>query len=101
MDGSYKNESDSFLDSRLLDREIKYKRRRRRIRSLSVEIVYEGKVMDISKYYKKKKKKYKKKYKKYYGDNILRSSVVIIIDSDSDGEFEVKAGIECSNGSFL
>lgn len=100
MDGNYKNESDSFLDSRLLDREIKYKRRKRRIRSLSVEIVYEGKVIDIMRYYKKKKKKYKKKYKKYYGDNVLRFSVVIIIDSDSDKDFEVKEVVVRNSSGF-
>lgn len=100
MDGNYKNESDIFLDSWLLDREIKYKRRKRKIWSLSVEIVYEGKVIDIIKYYKKKKKKYKKKYKKYYGDNVLCFLVVIIIDSDSDKDFEIKEDIECDNSGF-
>nr|AAH40797.1 Topoisomerase I binding, arginine/serine-rich [Mus musculus] len=100
LDGSYKNESDSFSDSRSSDRETKHKRRRRRTRSLSVEIVYEGKATDTSKHHKKKKKKHKKKHKKHHGDNTSRSPVVITIDSDSDGESEVKAGIECSNGSL-
>ncbi|XP_021077715.1 E3 ubiquitin-protein ligase Topors [Mus pahari] len=100
LDGSYKNESDSFSDSRSSDRETKHKRRKRRTRSLSVEIVYEGKATDTSKHHKKKKKKHKKKHKKHHGDNSSRSPVVITIDSDSDGDSEVKAGFECSNSSL-
>lgn len=100
VDGSYKNESDSFSDSRSSDRETKHKRRKRRTRSLSVEIVYEGKATDTSKHHKKKKKKHKKKHKKHHGDNTSRSPVVITIDSDSDRDSEVKAGIECSNSSL-
>ncbi|KFO35316.1 E3 ubiquitin-protein ligase Topors [Fukomys damarensis] len=95
FDGSYKNESDSLSDSRLSDRDTKHKRRKR-TRSLSVEIVYEGKATDTTKHHKKKKKKHKKKHKKHHGDNI-RSPVVITIDSDSDKDSEVKADMECAN----
>uniref|UniRef100_A0A250YLT3 E3 ubiquitin-protein ligase Topors n=1 Tax=Castor canadensis TaxID=51338 RepID=A0A250YLT3_CASCN len=97
LDGNYKNESDSFSDSRSSDRETKHKRRKRRTRSLSVEIVYEGKATDITKHHKKKKKKHKKKHKKHHGDNTSRSPVVITIDSDSDKDSEVKADVECDN----
>ncbi|XP_048217413.1 E3 ubiquitin-protein ligase Topors isoform X2 [Perognathus longimembris pacificus] len=96
LDGSYKNESDSLSDGRSSDRETKHKRRKRRTRSLSVEIVYEGKATDIAKHHKKKKKKHKKKHKKHHGDN-TRSPVVITIDSDSDKDSEVKANMECDN----
>ncbi|XP_042551153.1 E3 ubiquitin-protein ligase Topors isoform X2 [Dipodomys spectabilis] len=97
LDGSYKNESDSLSDGRSSDRETKHRRRKRRARSLSVEIVYEGKATDIAKHHKKKKKKHKKKHKKHHGDN-TRSPVVITIDSDSDKDSEVKANTECDNG---
>lgn len=92
LDGNYKNESDSFSDSRSSDRETKHKRRKRRTRSLSVEIVYEGKATDTTRHHKKKKKKHKKKHKKHHGDNTSRSPVVITIDSDSDKDSEVKEG---------
>ncbi|KAG8518426.1 E3 ubiquitin-protein ligase Topors, partial [Galemys pyrenaicus] len=97
LDGNYKNESDSFSDSRSSDRETKHKRRRRRTRSLSVEIVYEGKASDTTRHHKKKKKKHKKKHKKHHGDNASRSPVVITIDSDSDKDSEVKEDIECDS----
>ncbi|XP_004631988.1 E3 ubiquitin-protein ligase Topors [Octodon degus] len=96
FDGSYKNESDSFSDGRSSDRETKHKRRKKRTRSLSVEIVYEGKATDTTKHHKKKKKKHKKKHKKHHGDN-TRSPVVITIDSDSDKDSEVKADTECDS----
>ncbi|XP_006863080.1 PREDICTED: E3 ubiquitin-protein ligase Topors isoform X2 [Chrysochloris asiatica] len=89
LDGNYKNESDSFSDSRSSDRETKHKRRKR-TRSLSVEIVYEGKATDTTRHHKKKKKKHKKKHRKHHGDNASRSPVIITIDSDSDKDSEVK-----------
>lgn len=97
LDGNYKNESDSFSDSRSSDKETKHKRRKRRTRSPSVEIVYEGKATDTTRHHKKKKKKHKKKHKKHHGDNGSRSPVVITIDSDSDKDSEVKEGAECDN----
>ncbi|KAM5331455.1 E3 ubiquitin-protein ligase Topors [Glossophaga mutica] len=97
LDGNYKNESDSVSDSRSSDRETRHKRRKRRTRSLSVEIVYEGKATDTTRHHKKKKKKHKKKHKKHHGDNVSRSPVVITIDSDSDKDSEVKESTECDN----
>ncbi|XP_029776434.1 E3 ubiquitin-protein ligase Topors [Suricata suricatta] len=97
LDGNHKNESDSFSDSRSSDRETKHKRKKRRTRSLSVEIVYEGKATDTTRHHKKKRKKHKKKHKKHHGDNAARSPVVITIDSDSDKDSEVKEGTECDN----
>lgn len=100
LDGNYKNESDSFSDSRSSDRETKHKRRKRKTRSLSVEIVYEGKATDTAKHHKKKKKKHKKKHKKHHGDNTSRSPVVITIDSDSDKDSEVKEDTEYDNNGL-
>lgn len=97
LGGNYKNESDSFSDSRSSDRETKHKKRKRRTRSLSVEIIYEGKATDTTRHHKKKKKKHKKKHKKHHGDNASRSPVVITIDSDSDKDSGVKEGGECDS----
>lgn len=97
LDGNYKNESDSFSDSRSSDRETKHKKNKRRTRSPSVEIVYEGKPTDTTRHHKKKKKKHKKKHKKHHGDNALRSPVIITIDSDSDKDPEIKENVECNN----
>ncbi|XP_066113036.1 E3 ubiquitin-protein ligase Topors [Saccopteryx bilineata] len=94
LDGNYKNESDSFSDSRSSDRETKHKKRKRRTRSLSVEIVYEGKATDTTRHHKKKKKKHKKKHKKHHGDSASRSPVVITIESDSDKDSDVKEDTE-------
>ncbi|XP_055455089.1 E3 ubiquitin-protein ligase Topors [Psammomys obesus] len=99
LDENYKNESDSFSD-RSSDRETKHKKRKRRTRSLSVEIVYEGKATDTTKHHKKKKKKHKKKHKKHHGDNTSHSPVVITIDSDSDKDSDVKPGVECRDSSL-
>uniref|UniRef100_A0A8C2MUP3 E3 ubiquitin-protein ligase Topors n=1 Tax=Cricetulus griseus TaxID=10029 RepID=A0A8C2MUP3_CRIGR len=100
LDGNYKNESDSFSDSRSSDRETKHKKRKRRARSLSVEIVYEGKTIDTTKHHKKKKKKHKKKHKKHHGDNTSRSPVIITIDSDSDKDSVLKARVDPSNSKL-
>ncbi|XP_006881315.1 PREDICTED: E3 ubiquitin-protein ligase Topors isoform X2 [Elephantulus edwardii] len=99
LDGNYKNESDSFSDCRSSDRETKHKRRKRRTRSLSVEIVYEGKVSDTTRHHRKKKKKHKKKHKKHHGDNAPRSPVIITIDSDSDKNSRVKEDPEYDNSA--
>ncbi|XP_040819797.1 E3 ubiquitin-protein ligase Topors [Ochotona curzoniae] len=100
FDGNYKNESDSFSDSRSSDRETKHKRRKRKTRSLSVEIVYEGKTTDLAKHHKKKKKKHKKKHKKHHGENPSRSPVIITIDSDTDKESQVKEDTEYDNNGL-
>ncbi|NXJ06580.1 TOPRS ligase, partial [Odontophorus gujanensis] len=82
-----KNE-DSLSDNRGSS-ETKHKKKRKRMRSPSVEIVYEGKVTDTMKHTKKKKKKHKKKHRKHRLSNSSHSSpVVITIDSDSSKEPE-------------
>ncbi|KAM6230180.1 E3 ubiquitin-protein ligase Topors [Porphyrio hochstetteri] len=83
----YKSE-DSFSDSRASS-ETKHKKKKKRLRSPSVEIIYEGKVTDTSRHLKKKKKKHKKRHRKHHMSNSAHSSpVVITIDSDSSKEPE-------------
>ncbi|XP_035420468.2 E3 ubiquitin-protein ligase Topors [Cygnus atratus] len=79
----YKNE-DSLSDNQASS-ETKHKKKRKKMRSPSVEIVYEGKVTDPTKHTKKKKKKHKKKHRKHH---VHSSPVVITIDSDSGKEPE-------------
>lgn len=82
-----KNE-DSLSDNRASS-ETKHKKKKKKMRSPSVEIVYEGKVTDTMKHAKKKKKKHKKKHRKHHMSNSPHSSpVVITIDSDSSKEPE-------------
>ncbi|XP_069818186.1 E3 ubiquitin-protein ligase Topors [Dendropsophus ebraccatus] len=61
-------------------------KRRKKTRSPSVEIVYEGKATESSKYHrKKKKKKHKRKHRREHVSNSSAASPIIItIDSDSD-----------------
>ncbi|KFO76470.1 E3 ubiquitin-protein ligase Topors, partial [Cuculus canorus] len=83
----YKNE-DILSDNRASS-EIKHKKKKKKIRSPSVEIVYEGKATDTTRHLKKKKKKHKKKHRKHHVSNSAHSSpVVITIDSDSSKEPE-------------
>lgn len=82
-----KNE-DSLSDNRASS-ETKRKKRKKKMRSPSVEIVYEGKATDTTRHIKKKKKKHKKKHRKHHMSNSVQSSpVVITIDSDSSKEPE-------------
>ncbi|XP_017671923.1 PREDICTED: E3 ubiquitin-protein ligase Topors isoform X1 [Lepidothrix coronata] len=82
-----KNE-DSPSDNRA-GNESKRKKRKKKLRSPSVEIVYEGKATDTTRHLKKKKKKHKKKHRKHHISNSAHSSpVVITIDSDSSKEPE-------------
>jgi len=82
-----KNE-DSLSDNQVSS-ETKHKKKKKKMRSPSVEIVYEGKVTDTMKHAKKKKKKHKKKHRKHHMSNSAHSSpVVITIDSDSSKEPE-------------
>uniref|UniRef100_A0A803Y4S0 E3 ubiquitin-protein ligase Topors n=1 Tax=Meleagris gallopavo TaxID=9103 RepID=A0A803Y4S0_MELGA len=82
-----KNE-DSLSDNRASN-ETKHKKKKKKMRSPSVEIVYEGKVTDTMKHAKKKKKKHKRKHRKHHMSNSTHSSpVVITIDSDSSKEPE-------------
>lgn len=62
------------------------KRKKKTTRSPSVEIVYEGKAAEGSKYHKKKKKKkHKRKHRREHPANPSAASPIIItIDSDSD-----------------
>ncbi|XP_061875033.1 E3 ubiquitin-protein ligase Topors isoform X2 [Colius striatus] len=83
----YKNE-DSFSDNRASG-ETKRKKKKKYVRSPSVEIVYEGKATDTTKHLKKKKKKHKKKHRRHHVNNSAHSSpMVITIDSDSSKEAE-------------
>ncbi|XP_056375498.1 E3 ubiquitin-protein ligase Topors isoform X2 [Hyla sarda] len=61
-------------------------KRRKKTRSPSVEIVYEGKATEGAKYHrKKKKKKHKRKHRREHSSNSSAASPIIItIDSDSD-----------------
>nr|XP_010304935.1 PREDICTED: E3 ubiquitin-protein ligase Topors [Balearica regulorum gibbericeps] len=83
----YRSE-DSLSDNRASS-ETKRKKKRKKMRSPSVEIVYEGKATDATRHLKKKKKKHKKKHRKHHTSNLAHSSpVVITIDSDSSKEPE-------------
>lgn len=59
---------------------------KKKTRSPSVEIVYEGKAVEGSKHHKKKKKKkHKKKHRREHpADSSAASPIIITIDSDSD-----------------
>ncbi|XP_077106217.1 E3 ubiquitin-protein ligase Topors [Ranitomeya variabilis] len=59
-------------------------KRRKKTRSPSVEIVYEGKAMEGSKYHKKKKKHKKKHRHQQPANSSASSPIIITIDSDSD-----------------
>ncbi|XP_073520974.1 E3 ubiquitin-protein ligase Topors [Phyllobates terribilis] len=59
-------------------------KRRKKTRSPSVEIVYEGKTMEGSKYHKKKKKHKKKHRHQQPANSSMSSPIIITIDSDSD-----------------
>ncbi|XP_044127394.1 E3 ubiquitin-protein ligase Topors [Bufo gargarizans] len=60
-------------------------KRRKKTRSPSVEIVYEGKATESSRCHKKKKKKHKKKHRREHPANsTVASPIIITIDSDSD-----------------
>ncbi|XP_069095817.1 E3 ubiquitin-protein ligase Topors isoform X2 [Pleurodeles waltl] len=77
---NYRNDEDLAKHSN----ETKHKRRKK-TRSPSIEIVYEGKATDPSKHRKKKKKKHKKKRRRHHVARSANSSpVVITIDSDGD-----------------
>ncbi|KAE8632667.1 hypothetical protein XENTR_v10001620 [Xenopus tropicalis] len=58
---------------------------RKKARSPSVEIVYEGKAVEGAKHHKKKKKKkHKKKRRREHTNSPAASPIIITIDSDSD-----------------
>ncbi|NXP56789.1 TOPRS ligase, partial [Heliornis fulica] len=77
---------DSFSDSQTSS-ETKCKKKKKKVRSPSVEIVYERKPTDSARLLKKKK--HKKKHRKHHVSNSAYSSPeVITIDSDSSKEPE-------------
>ncbi|XP_050769606.1 E3 ubiquitin-protein ligase Topors isoform X2 [Gymnogyps californianus] len=83
----YRNE-DTLSDNRASS-ETKHKKKKKKVRSPSVEIIYEGKATDATRHLKKKKKKHRKKHRKHHMSNSAHSSpVVITIDSDSSKEPE-------------
>ncbi|XP_074063318.1 E3 ubiquitin-protein ligase Topors [Macrotis lagotis] len=87
---SSQNESDSFSDRSSRDSRHKGKKR---ARSSSVEIVYEGKSTDTSSHHKKKKRKQKhgRKHRRHHASNSSQSSpIVIAIETDSDKGPEMK-----------
>ncbi|XP_074389762.1 E3 ubiquitin-protein ligase Topors isoform X2 [Zonotrichia albicollis] len=84
--GDYCKNEDSLSDNRASS-ETKRKKRKKKMRSPSVEIVYEGKATDTMRHLKKKKKKHKKKHRKHHTSSSVHSSpVVITIDSDSSSK---------------
>ncbi|KAL8203043.1 UNVERIFIED_CONTAM: hypothetical protein K2H54_036529 [Gekko kuhli] len=97
----YKNgykRKDSFSDVQL-DPESHPKKRRKRSRSPSVEIIYEGKATD-ARHHKKKRKRGKRSHKSHTGCSAFSSPVVITIDSDSDKEPENQGNTEYDSSFF-
>nr|XP_015201411.1 PREDICTED: E3 ubiquitin-protein ligase Topors [Lepisosteus oculatus]XP_015201412.1 PREDICTED: E3 ubiquitin-protein ligase Topors [Lepisosteus oculatus]XP_015201413.1 PREDICTED: E3 ubiquitin-protein ligase Topors [Lepisosteus oculatus]XP_015201414.1 PREDICTED: E3 ubiquitin-protein ligase Topors [Lepisosteus oculatus] len=84
--------SSSSLRERKENSERHHKKSRRKSRSPSVEIVYEGKATGESRRHHKKKKKHKKKSRRHRSKDRApqRSPTVITIDSDSDGSVRGK-----------
>lgn len=94
--GCYKNQ-DSLLDNQA-SIGTRHKKRKKKTRSPSVEIIYEGKASDTTRHHKKKKKKHKKKHRRHHSGNSSHSSpVVITIDSDSDKETGIQENTECDS----
>nr|XP_025037861.1 E3 ubiquitin-protein ligase Topors [Pelodiscus sinensis] len=94
--GCYKNE-DSILDNQA-SVGTRHKKRKKKTRSPSVEIIYEGRATDTTRHHKKKKKKHKKKHRRHHMGNSSHSSpVVITIDSDSDKETAIQENTECDS----
>ncbi|XP_015270023.1 PREDICTED: E3 ubiquitin-protein ligase Topors [Gekko japonicus] len=83
---------DSFSDVQL-DPESHPKKRRKRSRSPSVEIIYEGKATD-ARHHKKKRKRGKRSHKSHKSCSTFSSPVVITIDSDSGKEPENQGNTE-------
>ncbi|XP_066469373.1 E3 ubiquitin-protein ligase Topors [Tiliqua scincoides] len=86
----------SFLE-RQPEAEIPHKKRKKRSRSPSVEIIYEGKTTNSSRCHKKKRKTEKKLHKSHIGYSPFSSPVVITIDSDSDKDIETQNNTECDS----
>lgn len=88
---SYKKTT-SFSERQPED-EISHKKRKKRSRSPSVEIIYEGKATNTTRHHKKKRKS----HKSHIGYSPFSSPVVITIDSDSDKDFETQDNTECDS----
>ncbi|XP_006025031.1 E3 ubiquitin-protein ligase Topors isoform X2 [Alligator sinensis] len=94
--GCYQNENSPQENQ--ASNETKHRKRKKKIRSPSVEIVYEGKATDTTRHHKKKKKKHKKKHRRHHtGNSAPPSPVVITIDSDSDKEVGIRETVECDS----
>ncbi|XP_007433431.1 E3 ubiquitin-protein ligase Topors [Python bivittatus] len=70
--------------------ETQQEKRKKWSRSPSVEIIYEGKITDVTRCHKKKQKRIKKPHKNPTSSSPLSSPVVITIDSDSDRDSEIQ-----------
>ncbi|XP_078532120.1 E3 ubiquitin-protein ligase Topors isoform X2 [Lissotriton helveticus] len=90
----YNNEYSNEEDLEKHNNETKHKRRKK-TRSPSIEIVYEGKATDTDKHRKKKKKKHKKKRRRHHVARSTNSSPVVIT-IDSDGDHGPKVEKECN-----
>lgn len=77
--------------------EIPHKKRKKRSRSPSVEIIYEGKATNTSRRHRKKRKAEKRSHKNRIGYSLFSSPVVITIDSDSDKDIETQDNTECDS----
>uniref|UniRef100_A0A8C8RFC7 E3 ubiquitin-protein ligase Topors n=1 Tax=Pelusios castaneus TaxID=367368 RepID=A0A8C8RFC7_9SAUR len=94
--GCYKND-DNLLDNQA-SIGTRHKKRKKKTRSPSVEIIYEGKATDATRHHKKRKKKHKKKHRRHHtGNSSHFSPVVITIDSDSDKETGIQENTECES----
>ncbi|XP_054843638.1 E3 ubiquitin-protein ligase Topors [Eublepharis macularius] len=91
---SYKRK-ESFLDIQQ-EPESQPPKRRKKSRSPSVEIIYEGKATD-ARHHKKKRKRGKKSHKSHTGCSAFSSPVIITIDSDSDKGLETQGNTECDS----
>ncbi|XP_074850149.1 E3 ubiquitin-protein ligase Topors isoform X2 [Carettochelys insculpta] len=93
--GCYKNED--IIDNQA-STEARHKKNKKKTRSPSVEIIYEGRATDTTRHHKKKKKKHKKKHRRHHTGNSSHSSpVVITIDSDTDKETGTQENTECDS----
>lgn len=89
---------DSFSDCQP-EPEIPHKKWKKRSRSPSVEIIYEGKAPDAARHHKRKRKR-EKKLRNQSICSPLSPPVIITIDSDSDKEIEGQDNAVCDSISW-
>ncbi|XP_044283791.1 E3 ubiquitin-protein ligase Topors isoform X2 [Varanus komodoensis] len=77
--------------------EIRHKKRKKRSRSPSVEIIYEGQATDTTRHHKKKRKREKKSRKSHVSHSPFSSPVVITINSDSDKDTGIQDNTDCNS----